>query len=228
MPDPNRIVAEGNDRIVQRCAKWSDGSRDDPGDRFLPLLKEQLSIGAAVRELDCGTDALSTRRRAARCATGVDLAGRGIDLARQNAPTATFGQANVTAIRLPPASFDAVAAFYAVAHVPRAEHAALRWSITGWLRPGNLPVASTGAASSPGDIGDDWLGAPMHVGHHDAETSRRLVQEAGLRLLSDREETTGEDSTPVVFLWVVAQRPETARPSRPKAVSADRTRRRRA
>nr|MDP9473286.1 hypothetical protein [Chloroflexota bacterium] len=81
-----------------------------------------------------------------------------------------------------------------------------------WLRPGGLLVATMGAASLPGDVEEDWLGVPMYFSHHDAETNKRLVQDAGMRLLSAHEETSDEDGGPVTFLWVVVEKP-TAAPS---------------
>ena len=52
----------------------------------------------------------------------------------------------------------------------------------------------------------DWLGVPMYFSGHDAETGRRLVQEAGLRLLRATLETAEEMGAPATFLWVVAQK----------------------
>jgi hypothetical protein len=47
----------------------------------------------------------------------------------------------------------------------------------------------------------------MYFSHHDAEENTRLVRDAGLRVISAREETTFEDGDPVPFLWIVAERP---------------------
>lgn len=205
--DPKRVVADGYDRIAERYAAWGGGG-SDPRDDHLALLEERLPAGAAVLELGCGTGALSTARLARRFAvTGVDISRRSIDLARRNVPGATFLHADMATVRLPNESFDAVTAFYTITHVPREEHAALLRSIAGWLRPGGLLVATMGAGDAPGDVEQDWLGAPMYFSHHDAETNRRLVRGAGLRLLSAREETTDEDGVPVPFLWVVAAKP---------------------
>jgi ubiquinone/menaquinone biosynthesis C-methylase UbiE len=206
--DPKQIVAQGYDRIAERYAAWSGAGGDDPRERYLALLLDRLPAGADVLELGCGTGALTTGRLAARFAvTGVDISARSIELARQHVPGASFLHADMTELRFPEASFDAVAAFYAITHVPRAEHGPLLWAIARWLRPGGLLVATMGAGASDGDVEPDWLGAPMYFSHFDAATNVRLVAEAGLRLLSAREETTDEDGTPVPFLWVVAERP---------------------
>ena len=206
--EPKQVVAQGYDRIGERYAAWSGGSGDDPRERHLALLIERLPAGAAVLDLGCGAGGSATRRLAERFAvTGVDISGRSIALARRQVPGARFLHADMAALDLPPASFDAVAAFYAVTHVPREEHAALLRGIARWLRPGGLLVATMGVAAAAGAVEPDWLGVPMYFSHHDAGTNRRLVQAAGLALLSARVETTDEDGVLVPFLWVVAQKP---------------------
>lgn len=205
--DPKRTVADGYDRVAERYAEWSAGG-EDPRDGHLSFLEVRLPAGAAVLELGCGTGALTTTRLAARFAvTGVDLSGRSIELARRTVPGATFLRADMAAARFPASSFDAVTAFYSIIHVPREEHASLLGRVAGWLRPGGLLVATMGAGDTPGEVEEDWLGAPMYFSGYDAETNRQLVREAGLRLLSAREETTEEDGVPVTFLWVVAKKP---------------------
>ena len=214
--DPKRIVAAGYDRIAERYAAWSARADDDPRQRYLALLLERLPAGAAVLELGCGTGALTTARLADRFAvTGVDISARSIERAKQTVPGATFVHADMTALALPAAGFAAVAAFYSITHVPRDEHGPLLRAIARWLRPGGLFVASMGAGSSPGEVEAAWLGAPMYFSHYDAATNRRLVEDAGLRLLSAREETTDEDGVPVPFLWIVADKPDASEVGRP-------------
>ena len=79
--------------------------------------------------------------------------------------------------------------------------------IATWLRPGGLLVATMGAGSTAASVEPDWLGVPMYFSHFDGTTNRRLVEDAGLRIISAREETADEDGVPVTFLWVVARKP---------------------
>lgn len=106
-----------------------------------------------------------------------------------------------------PSSFDAVAAFYSLIHVPRGEQPALLAQIAGWLRPGGWLLATMGAHDVEASYEEDWLGAPMYWSSHDAATNRRLVEEAGLHLVEASEETALEFGQPVTFLWVVARKP---------------------
>ena len=84
--------------------------------------------------------------------------------------------------------------------MPREEHAGLLRKVAAWLRPGGLLVATMGAGAVEGSVEADWLGAPMYFSHHDGEANRRLVREAGLRIVRAREETEKEDGRPVTLL----------------------------
>ena len=159
-------------------------------------------------ELGCGQGVPTTKLLAERFAvTGVDISAAQLEIARREVPNATYLHADMASLTIPPNSFDGVAAFYSLIHVPRDEHAALLARIASWLRPGGILVATMGARDNPGDIEEDWLGAPMYWSQWDATTNRRLVETAGLRIISAREETADEDGALITFLWVVAEKP---------------------
>jgi len=206
--DPKQLVARSYDTIAETHAAWAGMVRVDERARYAAELLERLPAGAAVLDLGCGAGIPTTRVLAKRFdVTGVDIAARHVELARRNVPSARFIHADMATLDFSPASFDAVAAFYSIIHVPREQHAGLLRAIAGWLRPGGLLIATMGAGAAPGDIEPDWLGAPMYWSHYDSATNRALVERAGLRILSAREETAEEDGMPVTFLWVIAQKP---------------------
>jgi ubiquinone/menaquinone biosynthesis C-methylase UbiE len=202
-----QLVARSYDTIAETHAAWASTVRTDERVRYAAELIARLPAGAVVLELGCGTGIPTTRALAQHFdVTGVDIAARHIELARQNVPAARFIHADMAALDVAPASFDAVAAFYSIFHLPREEHAGLLRRIAGWLRPGGLLVVTMGAGAEPGDVEPDWLGAPMYWSHYDSAINRALVEQAGLHILSAREETAEEDGQPVTFLWVIAQK----------------------
>jgi len=212
---PKCIVAAGYDRIAARLAAWATHTRTEERARYTALLLNTLPEGADVLELGCGDGGPTTRALADRFRlTGVDLSAEQIVRAREHVPRASFIQADMTALRLAPASFDAVAAFYSIIHVPREEQPALLGQIAGWLRPGGLLVASFGAHDNPEGYEEDWLGAPMYWSGYDAATNRRLVEEAGLLIERAQTETADEDGVPITFLWIVARKPDGAQSER--------------
>jgi SAM-dependent methyltransferase len=154
------------------------------------------------------TRALTDGRRV----TGIDISARQIALARANVPDATFIHADMTALHLPPASLDAVVAFYSLTHVPRADLPALLDAIHGWLRPGGVLIATMGAQDAPDDIEDDWLGAPMFFSHHGAKKNRAIVRMAGFEIEEAVVESEPEDRHAALFLWVMAHKPAVTDP----------------
>ncbi|HEX8995987.1 MAG TPA: class I SAM-dependent methyltransferase [Ktedonobacterales bacterium] len=202
-----RIVEEGYDSVAERHHAWAAAVRQDERLRYTLELLDRRADGAAVLELGCGQGVPTTKLLAERFAvTGVDISARQLEIARREAPGATYLHADMASLAFPAESFDGVAAFYSLIHVPREEHAALLGRIASWLRPGGLLVATMGARDNPGDVEQDWLGAPMYWSQWDAATNQRLVEEAGLRILSAREETADEDGAPITFLWIVAEK----------------------
>jgi ubiquinone/menaquinone biosynthesis C-methylase UbiE len=205
--DPKRIVSEGYDHIAPQHDRWARQVRQEERAKYTAVLLEQVPIGADVLELGCGAGVPTTRQLARRFAvTGVDISARQLELARQNVPTAQFIQADMTELDLEPDSFDAVAAFYSLIHVPRQEQAAFLQKIASWLRPSGLLVATMGTHATPAGYEEDWLGAPMYWSSFDSQTNRALVEAAGLNIIQAEEETAEEFGQPVTFLWIVAQK----------------------
>jgi SAM-dependent methyltransferase len=106
------------------------------------------------------------------------------------------------------ASFDAVAAFYSIIHVPKDEHGPLLRALFELLRPGGRLLAVLGARAWEGSE-DDWLGlgARMWWSHWDAETELRLVGDAGLRVIRSQYEQDKLDDGQGGHLFVLAERP---------------------
>ena len=206
--DPKQIVGDGYTRIAERYFAWCQEVRKEERAKYTSVLLERLAPGAAVLELGCGAGVPVTARLVERFSvTGVDLSARQITLARRNVPAATFVHADMTRLELAPASFDAVAAFYSLIHVPRQEHARLLRNAATWLRPGGLLVATLWPRSIEAELAEDWHGAPMYWSGFDTKTNLQLIAEAGLRLLSAEEGTVEEFGEPVTFLWVIAEKP---------------------
>lgn len=205
--DPRAVVADGYDQLGIRYLQWTAGN--DPRFRlqYLARLMERLERGSTVLELGCGSGVPVAEMLAdGHFVTGVDFSERQVLLARRHVPRADFIVTDMTEIDFPPGSFDAVAAFYSLIHLPREEQPGMIAKIARWLRPGGLYVANMGTADNPGFL-EDWIdGVPMFWSSFDAETNLGMIRQAGLSLL--RSEVLGgfEDGRPVSFLWVLAER----------------------
>ena len=205
--DPKQIVADGYDNVAEQHEEWASNVRIEERAKYTALLLAKLPKGAEVLELGCGSGIPTTQQLANKFAvTGVDISEKQVALALQKVPKAKFIHSDMTKLNFPGGSFDAVAAFYSMIHVPRQEHADLLHKIFSWLRPGGLMVVTMGAHSTREYFNENFLGKPMYWSNFGSETNRRLVKEAGLNVISAKEETADEFEKPITFLWVVAQK----------------------
>jgi SAM-dependent methyltransferase len=94
--DPRRIVEEGYDRIAERHLAWASRIGVEVRTRYLGMVFDTISAGAAVLDLGCGAGGPVTRTLAGRYRlTGVDLSARSIALARRNVPEGQFFRADM-------------------------------------------------------------------------------------------------------------------------------------
>lgn len=207
MSDPRtELVGRGYDVIGERFVEWRDRIVGDPRRWWAEQLTSRLPIGARVLELGCGSGVPDTQELALRFrVTGVDLSPEQIGRARVAVPEAEFIVADITALDLPTASYDAVVSFYVFNHVPRERLAKLLVDIHSWLVPGGLLLTAFGTSDNEGWTGD-FLGAPTFFSSFPPETNRRLVDEAGFDRLLDEVVTFMEPDGEATFQWVLARR----------------------
>lgn len=210
MPDdPKRLVAAGYDAIADRYLETFGVSSVRA--KWLRVLAAHLpASGGRVLDLGCGAGVPVARVLTGRghAVVGVDSSAVQIDKARTLVPGATFICADMSSLRLEAGSFDAVGAFYSIAHLPTVEHAKLFKAVAGWLRPGGVFVASLGSGPA-GDWTGEWLGAPMFFSHAGEERNLALIEEAGLVI--QRAEVERQDNEDAAFLWIVATAPDLRR-----------------
>ena len=198
-----KIVEAGYDAIAEHYLAWSAQISDDPRAHYLDELDRRLGDNAKILELGCGAGVPSTRELAERHdVLGVDLSQQQLDLARVNVPTARFEKADMTALDFPDGEFDAIAAFYSILHVPRAEQPALIAKIARWLRPGGLFLASLGVGTP--DVTENWLGVEMFFGSNTPARNRELLAEH-LEIVVD-DLVTMHEPDPATFHWVLARK----------------------
>ena len=207
MSDPRtKLVGSAYDVIGERFPEWRDRIVGDPRREWEEELVSRLQDGGRVLELGCGAGVPDTQRLAARFrVTGVDISAEQVRRARVAVPDAEFIQADFTALKLEPESFDAVVSFYAFNHVPRELLAATFARIHGWLVRGGLLMTALGTSDTEGWTGD-WLGAPTFFSSFPPETNTRLVRDAGFEILRDELVTFREPEGDATFQWVLAMR----------------------
>lgn len=202
---PERVVAEGYDRVADRYLAWSVNGPTRLA--YLDRLLRMLPDGSDVLELGCGAGEPVARRLSERHrVTGVDLSPEQISRARTSVPDADFLIGDMTQLVFEPRSFDAVVAFYSIIHVPRTMHTDLFQRMGSWLRPDGLLLVTMGVEDAPGTVEEEWLGVPMYFSHFDAPTNRSIVQRAGFVIESADVVEDDENGRPVPFQWIIARR----------------------
>jgi len=209
--DHKQLVAQGYDRIAQRYLEAAQRglAQEQATARMTYLRKvlERLPDQAHVLELGCGAGVPCTQLLAKRAhVTGVDISAAQITLAQQHVPEATLLHADMMTLAFPPASFDAIVAFYSIIHLPRPEQAMLIARLATWLRPGGWLLGNLGTRNDSGTVEPDWLGSPMYWSSYDAQTNRDLVSQAGFSLVEAEVLIDDEDGEAVPFLWILAQK----------------------
>ena len=202
--EPKKVVEEGYDRIGQRYADDLGSSRQELRSRYVSYFIDALPRGSDLLDLGCGAGTPTTKRLAEHfTVTGVDISRCQIERARRNVPNASFIRADMTSLRLPQCSFDAVTAFFSIIHVPRDEQSELLESIADWLRPNGVFLATMTARGKEVDFDKCWMGAPMFWSGYDGDTNIGMIRAAGLHIVII-EETEDRDGH---FVWLVARKP---------------------
>lgn len=200
-PDAEKLVEANYDQIAQRYLDWISQAEDDPRLRYLNEVLKRLTARPVALDLGCGAGVPCTAMLAERGeATGVDISGTQIALARRNVPNARFIKSSMAAITFPPDSFDLVTAFYSIPHLPRTQHADLLRRISVWLRPGGILLATFGEAEK--DTVAEFLETQMPTSSYHPKTNRRMVLDTGLTVLTD--ETFTFYNGQVDYQWMIA------------------------
>ena len=207
-------VRQGYDQMADDYLSWAQ-SKPSSRIKYTELLLQHLPPSSRVLELGCGagepvTKRLTEHQNVAEV-TANDISPRQIELAKAKCPSATFLQADMTALQFDPETLDAVACFFALFHLPRDEHKPMLERIHSWLKKGGCLVASLGASDDEGSHGD-FHGAEMFWSSYGVEGNKTLLRDVGFELMHAEvlEGSDGLDpSDPdygVQFLWVLAKR----------------------
>jgi SAM-dependent methyltransferase len=199
-------VRAAYDVLAPTFGDWNASIQGDPWERFVAVVGTRLADDARVLDLGCGDGTKTHRLAELFDVVGVDISPEQLRLARAAAPEVTFVEADFTELDFAAETFDAVTAFYSMMHVPRDRHLELFGTVLRWLKPGGLFLAPLSTVGGPDRI-ENWLGVEMFFSGFDAETNRRLVQDAGFELLLDEVIPMLEPGVETSFLWVLGQRP---------------------
>lgn len=181
--DRIQLVREGYDRLVESYLEARE-QYDTSG--WLDRMTHRLPENARILDLGCGAGVPIARTLVSQGyeVTGIDGSAKQVQKAKELVPEATFHVGDMTEATFPDESFDGICAFYSIIHVPRERHANLFRSIRRWLKQGGVALLVLGAHDLEDD--EEYMdGVPMFWSHFAVETNRRLLSDAGLRVIEE-------------------------------------------
>jgi cyclopropane fatty-acyl-phospholipid synthase-like methyltransferase len=201
------IIARGYDQVADAYEALESVEAPWPRLKRARAFVDALPQDSQILDLGCGNGVPATRELATRHrVTGVDISEEQIARAKSNVPNATFICGDARIVDLPTGAFDAIVALYLIDNVPREDYPALFRRLKELLRP-NARVL---LCAEPGDDPWQpytWLGVPMFINTIPIEALLRLLEEAGLRIVSTEFESQLEGDRPIEYAWVVAENP---------------------
>ena len=202
--DHKETVKNGYNQIAERYL--AERRNDTENVRLLEELISRLPSGANVLDAGCGAGIpISQRLSEVFEVTGVDFSEAQIELARKNVPNASFLCEDMTKLNFPENTFDGIASYYAIIHIPREEHRSLLANFHRMLKPGGLSLLCLGAENLIDDIDENYLGTRMYWSHFDSETYLRILNEIGFAILWAKR-VADESCEGAGHLFVLAQK----------------------
>ncbi|CDZ40670.1 class I SAM-dependent methyltransferase [Neorhizobium galegae] len=157
-------------------------------------LIRSLPTGSRVLDLGCGTGVPTSRQLVASGfeVVGIDLSGAMVKLSQDCVPGATFHQMDIADLRpggpRELGQFDAVAAFFSLLMLPRAEIPLALLTIRNLLVPGGLFALSMVEADVD-DFPITFLGNNIRVSGYLREDLRTIIAEAGFQIVKETSYT---------------------------------------
>jgi SAM-dependent methyltransferase len=155
-----------------------------------------------VLDLGCGTGLPTARDLTAAGfqVTCVDLSPGMLELARRNVPQARFVRADVADLTgggpLPQGGFAAVATFFTLLMLPRAEIPVALGTLRDLLEPGGL-LALGMVEADLDDVPIPFLGNTIRVSGYLRDELRHVVTDAGFEVIKEESYTYAPASTDV-------------------------------
>lgn len=147
-----------------------------------------LPPGARVLDAGCGTGLPTAAQLdgAGLRVTGIDISLVMLELARSNVPGADFRELDLAGISIGLGTFDAVAAFFSLLMLPRAEIPGVLARMREVLVPGGLLAVGMVEADLD-DVPIDFLGGPVRVTGYPRDELAQVVTSAGFEVLEVRD-----------------------------------------
>ncbi|MEU9339160.1 methyltransferase domain-containing protein [Streptomyces sp. NPDC048290] len=160
----------------------------EPHRRSLDRLLARLAPGSSVLDVGSGTGrpTAETLAAAGHDVRGIDISPVMVGIAARQVPGASFECADIRALPLPRARFDAVCVYFSLLQMARSEQSELLGRLAGALKPGGHLMLAT-VPLEVEDVEVVFMGQTVRATSFSADRVLALAAEAGLTVL-DRDE----------------------------------------
>lgn len=212
--DVKNTVRQSYDAIADKYLDWTS-NWPSPRERYTDKLLSLIGPSPTVLELGCGFGLPVTKRLvdAGAQVTANDISARQIELAQERCPHGTdFVVGDMTGLNFAENSFDGVAAFFSLFHLPREEQKGMLSKIRTWLKDGKGYLTCSVGTSDEEERRRDFLGAEMVWSNRTVDGWKALVEQVGLKVVEAEviDATDARDPNDpdygVKFLWIVAKK----------------------
>ncbi len=201
--DIRKIVEKGYDEGDYQKFFRLNKNLNEMEQRFLDKLLQLIPKNANILDLGSGIGIPYDKYlvKPGCEITGIDISQKHINIARKNVPQAKYIKGDLSNIDFESGSFDAVVSLYAIFHIPREEHKHLFEKIYIILKEKG-PILVTMGMNGMLMAVEEWIGSEMAWSSYSIEENKKLIQEAGFRLLHVEEEHHYLEH----HLWILAQK----------------------
>jgi ubiquinone/menaquinone biosynthesis C-methylase UbiE len=180
--DRNRVRQAWED-VADAYSRNRDPDGEDAA--LVSDLLEELPSEPTVLDVGCGDGERTLARLEDAQAVGLDFSRRGLELARENVPTAALVQGDMVDLPLADGTVDGITAYHAVFHVDRDRHTDVYREFARILRPGGRVLMTVGTSAYQ-QVRSGWMGGQMFFSTPGRERTLAQLREAGFELAWDR------------------------------------------
>ncbi|MEI6731415.1 MAG: class I SAM-dependent methyltransferase [archaeon] len=172
---------------------------------YLSRLIKLVKKGSSILDFGCGTgipfDKYLTKKGFK--VTGVDISKKHLSLARKNVPKARFIKSDFSKVKFKE-KFEAIISFYAIFHIPRAEHRSLFRKMYRLLEKDGIILVNLGASGEKYSEEKDWVGAKMAWSQYKPKVYKKILVDLGFKII--KADFEGKPGDAEYHFWILASK----------------------
>lgn len=190
------VVKKSYDRIANVYLQSRDRLKTG---KYVQRLLKYLPKKSTILDLGCGAGVPvdDIFLKAGHSVIGIDNSGEQIKLARKNCPAGDFLLGNIAQLKEKEYQVEAVVSFYTIFHTPRETQGKTFQIIASYLKKGGMLLVTMGDREFEGT--HILHGVPMWSSQYGTIKNRKLIEDAGFKILTDEIDLSGGERHQVIL-----------------------------